>query len=678
MKRVLSVLFAIILLTSLVQAQTVPTPNIGLQIPAGGSQNWNVPLNYNFNLLDQIIGATLLVPGNGLQLKPEFGSGAPATPCSTLTNEGQQYFDSSSIPFQSYTCHNNAWTSNGGGGGGVIFPVGLLFATDPTTLRTAVPSDIASLLSTLTNCTTPNFVYSPANGFCVPSSTSIGGLTPGFLILGTSSTNIGSSATLDDGHTTAGTFTVNENQKITGNLTVGTIKVTPNLTLSGTSKTLSLTDPLSGGDTTLQLDNLFLNANQVIGGSTVIGNLTMQQTIVAPSNSLGSSTLILGNTNGVNSTVNQIYAQFSSTSISFPTALTSAGCLTTSSAGVVTSTGLPCGTGGGGSAAFNAITSGTNTVATMIVSSGANLHATGSGVIAATTMDYSGLTGVVPTWDQDTTGNAQTATTLQGTPSVCSAGQVPSGVDSSGNALGCFNPSGSVSGTIGRYGIFSGSTSMGNGTIDYGITTAATNTSSVPFQINDGSGTGGTFTSLEGSSPAGLAGKARIYDSNATHQFMVNQNAAGEAYLMSIVTPGTPGDCMVFGTNGVQPVDSGSTNCNPGSSSTPTFVVDAGAGTGATVSLLSGANDNRGWINIVVGTTPAASSGIITVKYGGTYSTVRKCSVAPASATAQGLASSAQPFVPSGSSALNLFVMQGGATTLAAGQNYTFLYECGL
>ena len=43
-------------------AQYVPTPNIGLQIPANGSTNWNVPLNFNFNKLDQIMGGTLAVP----------------------------------------------------------------------------------------------------------------------------------------------------------------------------------------------------------------------------------------------------------------------------------------------------------------------------------------------------------------------------------------------------------------------------------------------------------------------------------------------------------------------------------------------------------------------------------------------------------------------------------------
>ena len=47
------------------KAQVTPTPNIGLEIPAAGSQNWNLPLNYNFNLLDLLLGGVNPLP-NGL------------------------------------------------------------------------------------------------------------------------------------------------------------------------------------------------------------------------------------------------------------------------------------------------------------------------------------------------------------------------------------------------------------------------------------------------------------------------------------------------------------------------------------------------------------------------------------------------------------------------------------
>lgn len=41
---------------------TTVTPNVGLQIPAFNQGNWNVPFNYNWNLLDLIFGGTVVVP----------------------------------------------------------------------------------------------------------------------------------------------------------------------------------------------------------------------------------------------------------------------------------------------------------------------------------------------------------------------------------------------------------------------------------------------------------------------------------------------------------------------------------------------------------------------------------------------------------------------------------------
>jgi hypothetical protein len=63
------------------------------------------------------------------------------------------------------------------------------------------------------------------------------------------------------------------------------------------------------------------------------------------------------------------------------------------------------------SSSFTAITSGTNTVAAMVVGTGASLATSGSGTI--------------------------TATALAGTPTLCSTGQAPTGILASGNATGC-------------------------------------------------------------------------------------------------------------------------------------------------------------------------------------------------------------------------------------------------
>lgn len=504
MKRVTQLVF-LLLLTSPAFSQTVSTPNVGLQVPTAGSTNWNLPLNFNFNLLDQILGGTIQVPGLGLQLKPAYGIGAPILAC-TVNNEAQGYYDVSNVPYQEYSCHNLSWSTVGGagGGGGGSFPTGIVFGITTISARAAVPADIASLLSSLSGCTTVNNLYAPANGNCIP------------------------------------------------------------------------------------------------GG------------------------------------------------------------------------------GGGGSSAFSAILAGTNNTAAMVVGSGASIALSGTGTVQASAAPWAGLTGTPPTFNQDTTGNAGSANALAATPNTCTGGQVPIGVDIGGNAIGCFNPSGSVSGTIGFYGKFASGTALGTGTIDYGVTTAATNTSSVPFQINDGSGQGGTFTSNAGSSPSGVSAKSKIYMSSTTNQFMVNMNAFGESYLVTLAAAATPGNCVMFDTDGIRIKDAGAVcGTGGGAGGTPTFIADAGAGTGPTVSFVSGANDSRGWINVTTGTSPTASAGVVTIKYGNTYSTIRKCSVAGSNTPAAILSGSASVWVPQASSTTALFVLFVGSTGLSGSTAYQFFYECG-
>lgn len=43
-------------------ASETSTPNIGLQIPAFNQSNWQVPTDYNWNLLDLIFGGEVTVP----------------------------------------------------------------------------------------------------------------------------------------------------------------------------------------------------------------------------------------------------------------------------------------------------------------------------------------------------------------------------------------------------------------------------------------------------------------------------------------------------------------------------------------------------------------------------------------------------------------------------------------
>lgn len=43
-------------------ASETSTPNVGLQVPGFNQSNWQVPTNFNWNLLDKIFGGEVTVP----------------------------------------------------------------------------------------------------------------------------------------------------------------------------------------------------------------------------------------------------------------------------------------------------------------------------------------------------------------------------------------------------------------------------------------------------------------------------------------------------------------------------------------------------------------------------------------------------------------------------------------
>lgn len=59
---------------------------------------------------------------------------------------------------------------------------------------------------------------------------------------------------------------------------------------------------------------------------------------------------------------------------------------------------------------FANLVPGTNILGSMVVGSASSLSTSGSGTITATAMPYSGLTGSIPTWNQNTTGTAANVT----------------------------------------------------------------------------------------------------------------------------------------------------------------------------------------------------------------------------------------------------------------------------
>lgn len=122
-------------------AQNTLTPNTGMQVPPTGSANWNVPLNYNFNRLDSILGGTLNLTTLAWNPKTIYGSGSPAGSCTTL-NERQTYLDTSVTPYKTYICHSLSWQFTGPTGtllngvtqdsfNNVSFPAKITLGADP-------------------------------------------------------------------------------------------------------------------------------------------------------------------------------------------------------------------------------------------------------------------------------------------------------------------------------------------------------------------------------------------------------------------------------------------------------------------------------------------------------------------------------------------------------------------
>lgn len=154
--------------------------------------------------------------------------------------------------------------------------------------------------------------------------------------------------------------------------------------------------------------------------------------------------------------------------------------------------GAACGTGG---SAFNAITSGTNTTAAMVVGSGSSLAVSGSGTIGATTL--LGNTWAAP-------GNIGATTPGTGKfSSLTVSGQTGStqcaSFDTSGNLTGVGAPCGtSGSGITGLTANFiplagSATTITANSPLNYGVTTASTLTDTALTNVNL---TGGTLPTL--------------------------------------------------------------------------------------------------------------------------------------------------------------------------------------
>lgn len=231
------------------------------------------------------------------------------------------------------------------------------------------------------------------------------------------------------------------------------------------------------------------------------------------------------------------------------------------------------------------------------------------------------------------------------------------------------------SGTVGTIPIFvTNPTTLGNSPLSVA---SGILTSTDPLQVNDGTGNGGTFNGTEGTLPAPLAGSDLLVSVSANHRFEASLN--GNPYQvipLTSTTPATAGDCWVVGSSGFDLQDAGSVDCSGAASHTPTLIADAGAGTGPTVTLQAGSSDLSGWVNVTTGTTPAASSGVVTIQYGGTYASARKCEVQPSNAAAANFGGTI--YVPQTTTTAPQVVINVGATPLAGSTGYQWFYRCGL
>ncbi len=259
-----------------------------------------------------------------------------------------------------------------------------------------------------------------------------------------------------------------------------------------------------------------------------------------------------------------------------------------------------------------------------------------------------GFADIIALW----TGTCSATTYLRGDGSC----QTPAGGGSIGG-----------SGTTGFVPLYSpNGTTLGNSHIDE-VSNAGYDTFSQGILINDGTGVSQIDWS-EGTAPAGIGGHSILWSDSSTHRAMQNPNNIGGLMIPGVSAAGTAGHNVVFAANGIDLADGGG-------SSTPTFVPDAGAGTSPAISITAGSTDFHGWVNLTTGTAPVASSGVITITYGGTYSVVPKCSVSPANTAAAALSGTQQVWVQQADATVAHFVIRGGSTVLSG--TYQWEWECG-
>lgn len=84
-------------------ANVTLTPNIGLQVPGFDQGNWQVPFNYDLNLLDLIFGGALVVPALNVTTLSATNFTLPSV-IATIASSFTAEIPAGAVPGTVYTC----------------------------------------------------------------------------------------------------------------------------------------------------------------------------------------------------------------------------------------------------------------------------------------------------------------------------------------------------------------------------------------------------------------------------------------------------------------------------------------------------------------------------------------------------------------------------------------------
>src|ERR1700722_5667431 len=159
-----------------------------------------------------------------------------------------------------------------------------------------------------------------------------------------------------------------------------------------------------------------------------------------------------------------------------------------------------------------------------------------------------------PTWNQNTTGNAATATALASAPSLCTTGNAPTGICANGNATGCA----SITGGSGLPITASGSAVATATTLNFlpgtGITQSVTNASgTVSYQPTLDTTIALTYASFQtmGSVPLTVtSASSTTYTANAALSASTFALSQSQALVWPVGSTSCAGGAMTLSING--------------------------------------------------------------------------------------------------------------------------------